>query len=117
MIEYVLYAMVFALSVIGLCDLVHTLWQAILRPKARGKNILVCLLEGEFADLQLASVIDRANWYGKDYADEIVAVDMTEAETSARCGEIAERFKVPIVRSVDLADHMMGVLNGKDGKL
>ncbi len=102
MLETLLFIVVFSLSVIGLSDLIHWIWLSIIRPKEKPKKTLLCYLCGEFADLQLRIVFEELLWYGKTYADDLVAIDYDIDESAlSRCEEFAKDNNIRFISKVN----------------
>ncbi|MBR6573233.1 MAG: hypothetical protein IKK77_05915 [Clostridia bacterium] len=104
MIESIIFLFVFFLSVIGLSELIHTVWIGLIKPKAKPKKILLCVLFGEFADLQLRTAYEEMLWHGKAYADELIAVDLISDEAvSQRSIEFAKNKEIKIIKTDELS--------------
>lgn len=98
MLETLLFIVVFSLSVIGLSDLIHWIWISIIKPKDKSKKTLLCYLSGDFADLQLKIAFEELLWYGKNYADDLVAIDYNVGESAlSRCIEYARENNIRFV--------------------
>ena len=74
MTEIILSLTAATLCILGLTEVLHTLKQKMLFPKKYPKTRLIVYLDGENADLQLASIAEQYRWSGKGLAGEIVAV-------------------------------------------
>ena len=110
MMETVLFLVVFLLSVIGLSELIHGVWIALIKPKTKQKKILLCVLCGDLADLQLKSAYEEMIWHGRSYADELIGVELTvDEQVLKRCKEFAECKDIKIIKKNELN----GVLDGE----
>ena len=110
MIETILFLFIFFLSVIGLSEVIHAIWIALIKPKTRCDKILLCVLCGDFADLKLRAAYEEILWHGKSYANELVGVDLiTDELVRERCLEFAECKNIKIVRK----DELYGVIDGQ----
>ena len=87
MFEIILIILALFLSSVGVAELLHRLWMHILRPKNL-KCFLVVPLCDESTE-QVTAVLEEMRWYGKNYADVLIGVDvgLTENERK-RCKEI-----------------------------
>ncbi len=98
MLETLLFIVVFTLSVIGLSDLIHWVWIRIIKPKGRLKKTLLCYISGDFADLQLKIAFEELLWYGKSYADELIAVYCNiEESVFSRCLEYSKQNNIRLI--------------------
>ena len=83
---------------------------ALINPKTKSDKILICILCGDFADLQLRAAYDEVLWHGKSYANELMGVDLTTDElVLKRCLEFAKSKNIKIVKK----DELYGVIDGK----
>ncbi len=104
MIESIIFLFVFLLSVIGLSELIHTVWISFINPKAKPKKILLCVLCGDLADLQLRAAYEEMLWHGRSYADELIAVDLIDDEgVLARSREFAQNKSIKIIKKNELS--------------
>ncbi len=104
----VIYLFFIFLSVIGFCDILHSLSLKLLSPRKRGKRIMLCYLPETTPDLELRFLIEQRDWYGKSYADKIVAVlDSSDANTTERCLKAAEKNDVSLIGSDELINYIL----------
>ncbi len=109
MIEAILFLFVFFLSVIGLSEIIHGVWIAFIKPKSKPRKILLCVLCGDFADLQLKAAYEEMLWHGRSYADELVCIDGAVDElVLGRCLEYAKQKQIKIIKKNEL----YGVIDG-----
>ena len=73
--EAFLFALIIILAVIGLSDILHRVWMIFFKPRHE-KNILLLLLNDENAVEQISTAIQQAHWYGREFAEKIIGVDM-----------------------------------------
>lgn len=98
----IVYFIVLFFSVVGLCDVIHTLKTSLWYTKKHKNKILICLLSDEKADVQLGFVAEQYRWFGRKYADKIYAVKACMPnEVVSRCERIAFENDIDII---DLED-------------
>lgn len=103
----ILYLTVLFLSVLGLCDLIHNIHLSFLRVKNRKNKIVCCVLNDELADLQLVYVAEQLNWFGKKYADSVIAIDcLQDDDLSERCLQIANTNNIKIIKRENIFDYI-----------
>lgn len=101
--EILIYLLLLFLSVIGLCDIIHSLRLSFLNVKHSKSKVVCCILKDDLADLQLQFVIEQYNWSGKRYADEIIAVNcLDDPQLIERCRRIAHNNKVRFVEKCEI---------------
>ena len=84
---------------VGLSELIHAVWIGLIKPKAKPKKILLCVLCGDFADLQLRVAYEEILWHGSTYADELVGIDLTTDEfVKERCFEFAKQHQIKLIK-------------------
>lgn len=115
MFEIIVYFLMAGLMLIGLCDLLHSTWMLILKPKNKTKGIYITYLNGVSDYLSLTQLYEKQKWYGNDFADTVVVV--TDTDTNA---ELREEFSSKGIVFIDkniLTDDFLhlGVLNDKQG--
>lgn len=104
MIESIIFLFVFFLSVIGLSELIHATWVGFIKPKAKPRKILLCVLFGDFADLQLRYAYEEMLWHGKTYADELVAINLISDDAVAqRSIQFAKSKEIKIIKIDELS--------------
>lgn len=104
MIEAILFLFIFLLSVVGLSELIHAFWIGLIKPKTKHKKILLCVLCGDFADLQLKAAYEEMIWHGKSYANELIGVDLTsDKSVTDRCYAFAKNKDIKIVKKEELS--------------
>ncbi len=74
MFEIVIYFLLGGLIIVGMCDLMHSVWMLLLRPKNRSKGTYVICLNGESDFLTLSQLYEKQKWHGDYFADRIVAI-------------------------------------------
>ncbi len=74
MFEVIYIVIVVFLSVIGIGELMHRIWMAIIKPN-NAKNILITPLTDDCAAEQLQAVLEEVRWLGKGYAEVVIGVD------------------------------------------
>lgn len=101
--EIVIYLFLLFLSVVGLCDIIHCVRISLLDIKSESNKILCCKLKGKLADLQLRFVVEQYNWFGRKYADKIVAISYLEDEALIeRCKYIADIHNIQYINHTEL---------------
>lgn len=104
MIESIIFIFVFLLSVVGLSEIIHAVWIGIIKPKAKPKKILLCVLCGDFADLQLRVAYEEMLWHGRSYADELICIDLIlDKSVRERCFEFAKQKQIKLIQKEDLS--------------
>ena len=87
MFEIILIVLALFLSSVGVGELLHRLWMHVLRPKNR-KCFLVLPLCDDAAE-QITAALEEMHWYGKNYADMLIGIDVGLNENERkRCKEI-----------------------------
>ncbi len=71
-------------SMLGIAELMHLAKVYIISPKSKPKKVVIVYLYGEYALEQLRLILEEYSWHGKNYAQQIVAVD---------CGIVSEQYK------------------------
>lgn len=103
MTEIILSLTAATLCILGLTEVLHTLKKIMLFPKKYPKTRLIVYLDGENADLQLASIAEQYRWSGKGLAGEIVAVySAISSESLENCRKLAEKHNIIICSEKDL---------------
>ncbi len=93
-----IYLLVVFLSVVGFCEIVHSLWLRFLSPNIRGKKVLLCFLSSDTPDLELRYIIEQSEWNGYKYADEIIAfLDSDDSQLKKRCIYEAEKHNITLI--------------------
>ncbi len=99
----ILYVIVLFLSVVGLCDIIHTLKTSLWYTKKQNSKILLCLLRDAKADVQLGFVAEQYRWFGHKYADRIYAVkDCPHNDVILRCERIAYNNDIDVIDLEDI---------------
>lgn len=71
-----LFFIIFSIPAIyGLAELIHILRGYILKPRETASKYIILYLNDNLPYEQLISVFDEFSWYGKKYAQNIIAVD------------------------------------------
>ena len=103
----IIYLFLIFLAVIGLCDLIHTIRILFLRPHKNNGKVLLCFLNNNFAELQLAFIIEQYKWHGNKYCDKIVAVDCQHNDdVSNRCYALSQRHEIEFLKREDLCNYI-----------
>ncbi len=101
--EIIIYLLLLFLSVVGLCDIIHCVRLSLLDIKGEANKIICCKLNGKFADLQLRFVIEQYNWFGRKYADKVIAISYLDDERLIdRCKYIADRHNIQFINHTEL---------------
>lgn len=74
MFEIITYGFLLILVVVGLCDILHSLWMLLLKPAKKVEQTLVCFLDGTTDSLILTGLYEKYRWHGRDLADRIVVI-------------------------------------------
>ncbi len=87
MFKVILIVLMLFLSAVGVGELLHRMWMRLLRPKD-----LKCFLVVPLCDLateRVTAVLEEMRWYGKNYADMLIGVDVGLSDgEKKRCKEI-----------------------------
>lgn len=97
MIEIILISIVAILSVLGICELIHSVRLFFILPKRRYYNYSLLYLKKGKAFKQLKLAIEQRRWSGDTYAEFIIAVydELDELELKS-CSELVKRQDVVI---------------------
>lgn len=74
MLEIITFIVVFALSVIGLCDILHSIWMCLIKPAKKADSLYFVKLDGDNDYVVLNYTYERYKWYGRAFADRVIAV-------------------------------------------
>ena len=87
MFKVILILIALFLSAVGIGELLHRLWMHILRP-----SDLKCFLVVPLCDIateKVTAVLEEMRWYGKNYADVLIGVDVGLSDGERKsCKEI-----------------------------
>lgn len=112
MFEIITYCVLVLLVIVGLCDVIHSLWMLMLKSPSPPRKILLCFLDGSYDRLILSRLTEKQKWHGNEYADSIVAVtgDSTDSDIIAEFREKGVFF----INGDEYTDKLLnlGVLDG-----
>lgn len=95
----ILYILLLFLSVVGLCDLIHSARLSFLRFRSAKGKILVLKLKDKFAEFDLRYVIEQYNWSGSKYADRVIAISYLDDDAlEERCKTIAGINRIEFIK-------------------
>ncbi|MBO7217557.1 MAG: hypothetical protein J6V50_02535 [Clostridia bacterium] len=82
MIKIIFVILMTFLSAVGICDLLHTLWEFLLTPKSKLSHIHITFLDGKNDYSTLLWLSDHIKWYGKKNANRyyVVRSDSTDLD-------------------------------------
>ena len=115
MFEIFVYSLIAVFVIVGLCDLLHSMWMFFLRPKNRVKGYYITYLNDELDYLTLTYLYEKQKWYGSDFADSVIVVADDEADQKL-VSEFSEKGIVFVNRDIFKDNYFrLGVLNEKQG--
>lgn len=74
MLKFIIYISVFTLCAVGLCDLLHSIWINLIKPKNRPESLFIVYLDGLDDYSVLLEVYENIRWYGDKHFGRVVAV-------------------------------------------
>lgn len=74
MLKVILIVIVAFFSAVGVCDLLHSLWEKLLTPKRKPLTLHISFLDGQTDDEFLLWITDHIKWYGKKLAEHYLVV-------------------------------------------
>lgn len=74
LIKTVLLVCLVVLAVSGICEIIHSVRLILIRPSRRSGAVCVIWLKKGSAVSQLRFVCEQLRWWGKDFAEHIIAV-------------------------------------------
>ena len=97
MIEIILISIVVILSLLGFCEIMHSVRLLFLLPKRRYYNYSLVYLKKGKAQSQLKFAIEQRRWFGDTYAEFIIAVyDELDLGELKACSELVGNEDVVI---------------------
>lgn len=110
MIEIILISIVAILSVLGICEVIHSVRLFFIIPKRRYYNYSLVYLKKGKAYKQLKFSLEQRRWFGDTYAEFIIAVydelDLNEIKT---CSELVTKDDVVICPIQIVEDVIKGI--------
>lgn len=101
MIEAILIVVIVFLSVVGIGELMHRIWMAVIKPN-KAKNILITALTDDCAVEQVQAALEEVRWLGKGYAQVVIGVDFGLCnEILFRCRKLQEENTDLVICSVE----------------
>ncbi len=83
-------------------------------PKS-SKNVYLCLLNDNNAQLNLMHSIELINWHGNTYANQLIAIDFTtDSVITSNCSYLAKKYNVDILKPEEFDILNYGDINGAD---
>jgi hypothetical protein len=102
-----IYLFVVFLSVLGLCDLIHSCRLLFLKSKTDSDRIIFCLLKDAKAELRLSFVIEQYKWHGDSFCNKIVAVNCLDDKVLAEsCETICKNSGIEFISLNDVHDYI-----------
>ncbi len=83
MFKIILIIIALFLSSVGIGEILHRIWMLFLRPESRKCFLLLPLSEGCVAE-QVTAELEEMRWYGKNYADLLIALDCGISESERK---------------------------------
>lgn len=99
MLRIILVIVFTIFSAIGICDLLHCIWQLILTPKSRPKTVFFLHLDGKNDYSSLLWLDDKVKWYGKNFAEQVIAV-----KSDNTTDDVIDSFNSGLIRFIDKED-------------
>lgn len=110
MIEIILISIIVIFTVLGICELIHTIRLFFIVPKRRYYNYSLLYLKKGKALKQLKFAIEQRKWFGDTYAEFIIAVyDELDDKELNFCSALAQRYDVVICPIQITEDVIKGV--------
>ena len=98
--------LILLLSVIGLCDIIHSIKLALLKVKNGKNKLMFCVLKDESSELSLRYVIEQHKWSGKQFADKIVVVNcLNNTSAIERCKVLSEYYDFDFIEKDDILSY------------
>ena len=103
----IVFNVVFAIpAILGMSEIIHSVKLWLLKPKNKGKRIMVLIPDTDDFESQILSLYEQLKWQGKRLADKIVVVDCFVNEKE-ECKRIAENSGIEVCSLSELADNML----------
>ena len=98
---------VFAIpAVLGLAEIIHAVKLWLLKPKNKGKRIIVLIPDTDDFERQILSLYEQFKWQGKRLADKIVVVDYF-VDKKEECKRITEDLGIEVCQLSELTDSVL----------
>ena len=82
-------------TMLGIAELIHMLKSALISRKGKNFSYTVVVLENETAISQLLYQIEKYQWQGKGYTQNIIAINSYLDENNKKqCNDIAKKYGV-----------------------
>lgn len=95
MMKFLLLVFVLIFSVLGFAEFLHGLRMLFNKPKHKAITYSVVLLSGVDAPEQLSYSAEQLLWYGKAYADNVIAINSgLSADVDLVCKDLAEKYSI-----------------------
>ena len=91
---------------VGLCDLLHSVWMKLIKPKTEYESLYIVYLDGDDDYSVLLEVYEKIKWYGYDYFGNVIAVYSNECDDFVR-----EYFEDKGITFCNINSLEVGVLN------
>ena len=96
--KILLFFIVLALFILGLCEFLHFLKLLIIFPKRKMHSTLVVMLKEETAEKQIIFSGEQLKWLGNKYADRVIIVaENLSSSTLAECKFLSEKYNFKFV--------------------
>ncbi len=100
-------------AIYGVAELIHILRGFIIKPKVFAPKYIILFLGNNMAYEQLLSAFWEFSWYGKKYAQNIIAIDCgIKEEEYKTCFEFCKKNNFIFCNSAELSGYLE-VLMGK----
>lgn len=117
MLEYILYAAIILLSLIGLVEIIRTAALFLLSEKHPPEQLLLVLLSGDNAETALRSALERVRMMGIRGCRRIIAVDMGMSSDSMEiCRRLCNEYGCIILCTPDTLAELTCSLSPGGGK-
>ena len=102
MLKVILIIALTFFSCIGVCDILHTLWQMLLTPKNKPLSLHITFLDGSNDDAVLTWLSDHIKWYGKRLAERYIVV--TSCDDNYVENEFYKDIPISFIKNKDFTD-------------
>lgn len=100
MLKIFLIILMSLLSAIGVCDILHSLWQMLLLPKNKPLCLHITFLDGNNDDSVLQWLSDHVKWYGRKFAERYLVV----ADYDIKTYETYKDIPIDFINSKDFSE-------------
>ena len=85
MISGILFVLLTVFGCLGICDFIHIIRSAVLRPGVGTDKYFIVYLRPDAASDQLRYFSDKLRWYGSEFCDKLICIadDLSDVEASS----------------------------------